>query len=111
MLLRLWAFFGNEDLWFELLRQGREDGPKWFQDLTESHNTLDESMRVLYSHGLVEAHSTTPQSASESSGYSVHGCVHSWIIHVLNSPNEQGLSTLAMVCLSRHVLGFGGPDN
>ncbi|KAK4044690.1 kinesin light chain [Parachaetomium inaequale] len=73
MLLRLWAFFGNEDLWYELLRRGgTEDGPKWLQDLTETRLAFDQSMRVLCSHGLVEAHSITAQNGSESSGYSVH---------------------------------------
>ncbi|CRK14677.1 hypothetical protein BN1708_011202 [Verticillium longisporum] len=111
MLLRLWAFFGNEDLWFELLRQGREDGPKWLQDLTESRLVFDESMRVLCSHGLVEAHSTTVQPGPESNGYSVHGCVHSWMVHVLNAPNEQGLRTLAMVCLRLHVPDLETPES
>lgn len=76
MLLRLWAFFGNEDLWYELVRQGGTDGgPKWLQDLTETRLAFDHDMRVLCTHGLVEAHWTGIQNGSESSG--VHGCVHS----------------------------------
>jgi tetratricopeptide (TPR) repeat protein len=104
MLLRLWAFFGNEDLWYELLRRGgTEDGPKWLQDLTESRLSFDQGMRVLCSHGLVDAHSITAQNGSESNGYSVHACVHSWMIHVLTGPNEQVLAKLAMECTSLHV--------
>jgi tetratricopeptide (TPR) repeat protein len=109
MLLRLWAFFGNEDLWYELLRKellwqgGMEDGPQWFRDLTETRLAFDQTMRVLCSHGLVEPHSTTAQTRSESSGYSVHACVHSWMIHVLNGPDEQDLAALAMKCTSLHV--------
>ena len=111
MLLRLWAFFGNEDLWYELLQQGgTKDGPKWLQDLTETRLAFDHSMRVLCSHGLVEAHSITAQNGSESSGYSVHACVHSWMIHVLSGPNEQVLAALAMECTSLHVPGQEIPE-
>lgn len=105
MLLRLWAFFSNEDLWYELLRRGTKNGPKWLQDLTETRLAFDHSMRVLCSHGLVEAHPTTALNGSESSGYSVHACVHAWMIHVLAGPNEQVLAALAMECTSRHVPG------
>ena len=106
MLLRLWAFFGNEDLWYELLRRrGTKDGPKWLRDLTETRLAFDQSMRMLCSHGLVEPGSITAQNGSESSGYSVHACVHAWIIHVLNGPNEQALAALAMECTSLHVPG------
>jgi hypothetical protein len=27
-LLRLWAYFDNQDLWFELLQHGDSDGPE-----------------------------------------------------------------------------------
>ncbi|KAJ4161661.1 uncharacterized protein LMH87_007687 [Akanthomyces muscarius] len=47
MLLRLWAFFGNEDLWYELVRQGGTDGgPKWLQDLTETRLAFDHGEEV-----------------------------------------------------------------
>jgi hypothetical protein len=28
-LLQLWAYFDNQDLWFELLREGSSNGPEW----------------------------------------------------------------------------------
>ncbi|KAL6362010.1 hypothetical protein LRP88_05493 [Fusarium phalaenopsidis] len=55
MLLRLWAYFGNEDLWYELLRRGgTENGPKWLQDLTATRPAFDQGLRMLSNHGLVE---------------------------------------------------------
>ncbi|KAG9250683.1 uncharacterized protein F5Z01DRAFT_640089 [Emericellopsis atlantica] len=106
MLLRLWAFFGNEDLWYELLRRGvTEDGPKWLQVLTATRLAFDQGMRVLCNHGLVEAHWAISQNGAESNGYSVHACVHSWMVHALNGPDERGLSMLAMECTSLHVPG------
>jgi tetratricopeptide (TPR) repeat protein len=103
MLLRLWAFFGHEDLWYELLRQGREDGPKWLRDLTETRLSFDYGMRVLCNHGLVEARSTGPLDGPECGGYSVHGCVHSWMIHVLNDGHADELAGVAVESISRHV--------
>lgn len=47
MLLRLWAYFGNEDLWFELLLRGRSVGPQWFQELTRDVLSFTEAVRVL----------------------------------------------------------------
>ncbi|KAH6627252.1 hypothetical protein B0J18DRAFT_366270 [Chaetomium sp. MPI-SDFR-AT-0129] len=106
MLLRLWAFFDKEDLWYELLRAGCTwVGPKWLQDLTETRLAFEESMRLLCSHGLVEAHSITAQRRPESRGYSVHACVHSWMIHVLNDANERVLAVPAMECISLHERG------
>ncbi|KAK3177704.1 hypothetical protein K4F52_009552 [Lecanicillium sp. MT-2017a] len=103
MLLRLWAFFGNEDLWYELVRRGRtENGPQWLWDLTETRLAFEYGMRELCNHGLVEAHFTVSQCGTESSGYGVHSCVHSWMVHVLNGPNEMKLPALAMKCISLH---------
>uniref|UniRef100_A0ACC1R8X0 Uncharacterized protein n=1 Tax=Lecanicillium saksenae TaxID=468837 RepID=A0ACC1R8X0_9HYPO len=111
MLLRLWAFFGHEDLWYELVRHGgTKVGPKWLQDLTETRLAFDHGIRVLCSHGLVEAHWMGVQKGPESNGYSVHGCVHSWMIHVLNDLNEQDLVALAIKCTSLHVPGKEVPE-
>lgn len=112
MLLRLWAFFDNEDLWYELVQEGgTANGPKWLRDLTETRLAFEYGMRELCNHGLVEAHFTAAQSGAESSGYSVHSCVHSWMVHVLNGPNEQYLPALAMECTSLHVLAKEIPEH
>src|ERR1700740_711547 len=34
-LLRLWAYFDNQDLWFELLRHSSSKDPNWIRELTE----------------------------------------------------------------------------
>ena len=102
----VFIFFGNEDLWYELLQPGGKDnGPQWLQDLTATRLVFDQGMRMLCNHGLVEAHSVSSQNGAESNGYSVHGCVHSWMVYVLNAPNEKGLAELAMKCTSLHVPG------
>ncbi|KAH8748275.1 hypothetical protein F5883DRAFT_697508 [Diaporthe sp. PMI_573] len=60
-------------------------------------------MRVLCQHGLVDADPATRECGTQSLGYSVHGCVHSWIQHVLNPlPNLQ-LARTAILCIAKHV--------
>ncbi|KAJ5765766.1 hypothetical protein N7520_005325 [Penicillium odoratum] len=100
-LLRQWAYFSNEDLWYELLRESIIQKPKWLEELTSSTLTFHGVLRLLSSHGLVEA--LPPSSLQlESRGYSVHGCVHSWMIHVLNQkPDEEMIFTAFQSVTSR----------
>lgn len=83
MLLRLWAYFDNRDLWFELLRHDCTGDPEWIRQLTQDELTFHAAVRVLTDHGLVEPEPPS-QRQTESRGYSMHGCVHSWTRHVLN---------------------------
>ncbi|KAI6080112.1 P-loop containing nucleoside triphosphate hydrolase protein, partial [Hypoxylon rubiginosum] len=56
MLLRLWAYFDNEDLWYELLQEGlQSDGKEYVHGSVADKIRFDGAIRVLYSHGLVEA--------------------------------------------------------
>ncbi|KZL83407.1 kinesin light chain 1, partial [Colletotrichum incanum] len=103
MLLRLWAYFDNEDLWYELLQEGGSEGPVWLQDITEDTLSFNATMRLLCEHGLVEADPTSNETGGESPGYSVHGCVHSWMMHVLNTGIDEEMSLTAMRCVASHV--------
>ena len=102
-LLRLWAYFGNEDLWFELLLRGRSSGPQWFQELMEDVPGFTEAVRVLCDYGLVEADTSSNERGTESRGYGMHGCVHSWTVHVLNEVRNIEMAQLAMRCVGLHV--------
>ncbi|KAJ5519835.1 Disease resistance protein [Penicillium fimorum] len=103
MLLRQWAYFASEDLWYELLEDSGPEKPEWLGALTESKLTFHASLRLLCSHGLVEADPTTTLQRVESRGYSVHGCVHSWMIHVLNQGLDKSLAWMAVKCIATHV--------
>ncbi|WQF89779.1 hypothetical protein CDEST_14793 [Colletotrichum destructivum] len=100
-LLQLWAYLDNEDVWYELLREGALEGLVWLQEMTKDEINFDAAMRVLCEHGLVEAYSPTKESGIESQGYSVHGCVHLWMIHVLNTRvDEEEMAWIAMRCVA-----------
>ena len=103
-LLRLWAYFDNQDIWFELLRHGDSEDPDWIRELVEDELSFHGAVRVLSDHGLVEVDKSS-QEWIESRGYSIHGCVHSWTIHVLNQEWDYDLARVAVKFVGSHVPG------
>ncbi|KAN0087098.1 hypothetical protein V8E54_000786 [Elaphomyces granulatus] len=101
-LLQLWAYFDNQDLWFELLRHGDSRDPDWIHELTEDKLAFNGAVRVLSDHGLVEADMSS-QELIESRGYSIHGCVHSWTVNILNQEWDYDLARLALKFVGSHV--------
>ncbi|KAN0072316.1 hypothetical protein V8E54_009245 [Elaphomyces granulatus] len=101
-LLQLWAYFDNQDIWFELLRHGNSKDPLWIRELTKDELSFNEAVRVLSDHGLVEVDMSS-QELTESRGYSIHGCVHSWTIYVLNQEWDYDLAKLALKFVGLHV--------
>src|SRR5450432_4455997 len=81
-LLRLWAYFDNQDLWSELLQHGDSTDLDWLRELVKDELSFHGAMRVLSDYGLVEVEKSSLELV-ESQGYSVHGCVHSWTVYVL----------------------------
>lgn len=75
-LLRLWAYFDNNDLWLELLRHGDPNDPEWIRELTADEISFHTAVRVLTDHGFLEV-DTSSQEQIESRGYSIRGCVYS----------------------------------
>ena len=57
---------------------------------------------MLSNHGLVEI-ATSSQVSIESRGYSIHRCVHSWTIYVLNEEWKYDLARLAVKFVAAHV--------
>jgi tetratricopeptide (TPR) repeat protein len=102
-LLQLWAYFDNQDVWLQLLQEGRNSGIKWFCDLTRDRLMFNKAIRVLCDHALVEADSTAQDNSAESRGYSMHSCVHSWTVHVLNQEWDANMASLALNCVGRHM--------
>ncbi|KAF1816980.1 HET-domain-containing protein [Eremomyces bilateralis CBS 781.70] len=102
-LLQLWAYFDNQDLWFELLQHNDLEDPEWIRAVTEDRINFNDAVRVLCDHGLVEADSLSHEL--ESRGYSMHSCVHSWTRHMLNQEWNCNLAKLALKCVGLHIPG------
>jgi tetratricopeptide (TPR) repeat protein len=101
-LLCLWAYFDNQDLWFELLRHSDSEDPDWIQELAKDELSFHSAARVLTDHGLAEVDMSS-QELVESRGYSIHGCVHSWTIHVLNQEWNYDLARAAVKLVASHI--------
>ena len=89
-VLRFWAYLDNRDIWFELVQHVDDYDPEWMQALAEDEISFHQVMCVLTGHGLVDPDPTSPEQR-ESAGYSMHSCVHSWTMHVLNQAWDQAL--------------------
>ncbi|RDW56928.1 HET-domain-containing protein [Coleophoma crateriformis] len=103
-LLRFWAYFDNQDIWYELLQHSDYDKLDWIKELVEDEMTFENAVRVLSDHGLVEVEMSS-QEQNESGGYSIHGCVHSWAIHVLNREWDYKLAKAAIKSVASHIPG------
>ncbi|PQE03464.1 Tetratricopeptide-like helical domain protein [Rutstroemia sp. NJR-2017a BBW] len=101
-LLKLWAYFHREDLWFDLLRHANSVDDEWIQKLTKDELDFNEAITLLCTFGLVDP-DRSPQQQVEARGYSVHSCVHSWIVFVLNKEWDKSLARLALICVASKV--------
>ena len=97
-----WAYFDNQDIWFELLRHGNSEDPEWIHELTKDELSFNGAVRVLNDHGLVEVNMSS-QELIESRGYSIHSCVHSWVVNVLNQEWDSDLAKLTLKFVGSHV--------
>ncbi|PQE18242.1 hypothetical protein CJF30_00010966 [Rutstroemia sp. NJR-2017a BBW] len=98
-LLKLWAYFHREDLWFDLLRHANSVDDEWIQKLTKDELDFNEAITLLCTFGLVDADRSSQKQVG-AKGYSVHSCVHSWIVFVLNKEWDKSLARLALNCVA-----------
>ncbi|KAL9615789.1 MAG: hypothetical protein Q9160_009258 [Pyrenula sp. 1 TL-2023] len=103
-LLKLWAYFDRQDVWFELLRHSNSSDEEWLRELTEDKLSFNEAVRLLQDYGLVDA-DLSFQQLSDSGGYSVHSCMHSWMVFVLNKEWDKKLARVALSCVASMVPG------
>jgi tetratricopeptide (TPR) repeat protein len=101
-LLKLWAYFDKQDVWFGLLRHAYSTDDEWIQTLTKDELSFNEAVRLLCEYGLVHPEPSLGQSF-RSAGYGVHSCVHSWTISVLNDRWDNDLARLALTCVASEV--------
>ncbi|KAH8203664.1 hypothetical protein TruAng_002194 [Truncatella angustata] len=100
-LLQWWAYFDNEDVWFEIFQYCGDDGPAWIYKLHDELN-FNGVMGILHNYGFVEPYNFTSELI-ESKGYSIHACLHSWIVHILNQGWNGCLNKLAVECIASKV--------
>lgn len=95
-LLKFWAYFDKQDLRFDILRHAKHfTKDEWIQKLTEDELNFNEAITLLCSYGMVEL--------DQSGGYSLHSCVYSWTVFVLNKEWDKSLARLAVYCVASEV--------
>ncbi|KAL6825921.1 hypothetical protein J3E69DRAFT_335364 [Trichoderma sp. SZMC 28015] len=103
LMLHQWAYFDSKDLWYNLLQSGQSHKLDWLRDLTKGRIPFNATMGLLCDHGLAQAGTPTTLQDVESAGYSVHACVHSWMINVLNRKSDKEMARAALDCVGSHV--------
>jgi tetratricopeptide (TPR) repeat protein len=101
-LLKLWAYFDKQDLWFGLLQPAHATNDEWIQKLTRDELDFNKAVRLLCEYGLAYPDTLSGQLFGYA-GYSVHSCVHSWTISVLNDRWDNELSRLALTCVASAI--------
>ncbi|KAF7511844.1 hypothetical protein GJ744_003077 [Endocarpon pusillum] len=80
-LMRLLAYFGPQDIRYELFQRAADHGLPWLSALTENKRRFHRALALLHEYSLIEVSAT---------GYSLHHCVHDWALQALNRViNEQ----------------------
>ncbi|KAI1316137.1 kinesin light chain [Xylariaceae sp. FL0255] len=97
-LLQWWAYFNNEDIWFELLQAANTDDPAWIHELADELS-FNHAMGTLHNYGFIEPHVSNLDMVG-SRGYSMHACVHSWTIFVLNMDLDNCLARATINCVA-----------
>ncbi|CAI6092175.1 unnamed protein product [Clonostachys chloroleuca] len=100
-LLQWWAYFNNEDIWFELIQPCDDEGMPWMFELNDELK-FNSAIGILHDYGFVEPHRPSPDLI-ESRGYSIHACLHSWTIHKLNHGCDGDLKRLALNRIASRV--------
>lgn len=117
-LLLLWGYFDNQDIWWDMLKDGREaTTDAWFRRITEHELSFSSAMRPLCQYALAEPNPVPPKEGGGSRGYSMHPCVHEWVKNGLNEDEKiwnqdkkAEMKKLVVSCLARHVPRMDPPN-
>lgn len=90
-LLRISAFFGNENIYYNLLTA--RDSKLWpgLGDMLRTKAGFDRSMAKLRDYSLIE---------TSSRSYRLHPCVHDWTLSGLNQQIEESDIWRAVACIT-----------
>ncbi|KAK2733385.1 hypothetical protein FQN57_002142 [Myotisia sp. PD_48] len=100
-LLKLLAYFDNQNIWFSLLRDGLSlRSPDWLCKLLQDEFSFDSVMRSLAEYSFLEPR-------VEQQVWSMHVCVHDWTLAELNKTLDPREYWFAFDCIAESDT----PDN
>lgn len=100
-LLRLLAYFGAENIEYELFRDADVSDLPWLAVLTSNKRRFERAMARLCDYSLVE---------NSRGSYSLHACVHDWTLQALNQNISKQYYLLAITCVASRVRLPSDPD-
>lgn len=96
-MLQVLAYFDNQEVWYELLSKGvSDDLPEWLQASLNQEIDFESVMGRLVDYCLVEVQ-------IDSRSYTLHNCVHDWILGELNKEVNPGLYWFAFDCVANSI--------
>jgi len=96
-LLRLLAYFDNQNLWYELFYAGISgDPPAWLHEVVADDVNFDGAMGTLTKHCFLEV-----QTATKS--WTMHTCVHDWTLASLNKVIDGREYWYAFDCIAASI--------
>jgi hypothetical protein len=88
-LVKLWAYFDRQDVWYELLCGSQRC--EWLEHVTRNRPSFDRDP------------GSSEHEVAGSTAYSVHNCVHAWMMHVVNQEWDDELARVALGCVAPMV--------
>ncbi len=102
-LLLLFAHFDSRDIWYELVKNGRNSShiPGWFKRAISSGLSFKRTVKILIEFSLLE---TKKQGGS----YTIHPVVQDWCIHIART--DQNVDATMLEELVLFSVGFSVPE-
>lgn len=92
-LLKLFAYFDNQCVWYELLQAGvTPNSPSWLQRSLSDRIDFENAVTTLVDYCFLEVQATTQS-------YSMHNCIHHWVLAGLNKTPDKELYWYAFDCV------------
>ena len=93
-LLKLFAYFDNQDLWYELFDVELKEPPSWWVDVMKSRARFNRAVSILNSYSLLEL---------DVGRFSMHPCEHDWTLEYLNRDIDPKMCQIAIRCVAANV--------
>lgn len=92
-LLKMLACFDNQSIWYDLLNAGvTNESPAWLTRATADIASFESIMRVLVEYCFVNVQRTMQT-------FSMHNCVHDWLLAKINKPDNTKSYWYAFGCV------------
>ena len=104
------GYFDNQTLWYELFHASvADDLPKWLRGTIADEAAFDSVMAILVDYCFLE----TQEAPSHRTAifWSMHNCVHDWVVGALNKTVDPQLYWYAFGCIVKRSTPLAAENN